>query len=53
VSILKANLHVLHQVARTLLEKEVIDGAEIKRIVEGLAATSAEGLPTPQTGTPA
>jgi cell division protease FtsH len=53
VSILKANLHVLHQVARTLLEKEVIDGVEIKRIVEEMASTSAEGLPTPQAGTPA
>jgi cell division protease FtsH len=53
VSILKANLHVLHQVAKTLLEKEVIDGVEIKRIVEEMASPSAEGLPTPQAGTPA
>ena len=52
--ILKSNLHVLHQVAKTLLEKEVVDGAEIKRIVEELdASASAEGTPASQAGTPA
>jgi cell division protease FtsH len=52
-SILKANLHVLHQVAKTLLEKEVIDGAEIKRIVEEMAVAPPEELSAPQAGSPA
>jgi cell division protease FtsH len=52
-SILKANLHVLHQVAKTLLEKEVIDGAEIKRIVEEMAVAPSEELSAPQAGSPA
>ncbi|MBI5342724.1 MAG: cell division protein FtsH, partial [Deltaproteobacteria bacterium] len=51
--ILKQNLHVLHQVSKTLLEKEIIDGAEIKRIIEGLVSASAEGNPAPQPGSPA
>jgi len=52
-SILKGNLHVLHQVSRTLLEKEIIDGAEIKRIIEGLVSAPAEGTPASQPGSPA
>jgi cell division protease FtsH len=52
-SILKLNVHVLHQVAKTLLEKEVIDGAEIKRIVDDLVSGSAEGTPASQAGSPA
>jgi cell division protease FtsH len=51
--ILKKNLHVLHQVARTLLEKEVIDGSEIKRIIEGMAPVPETAAPTTQAGTPA
>jgi cell division protease FtsH len=52
-TILKSNLFVLHRVAKTLLEKEVIDGAEIKRIIEEMAAAPAEGLSTPPAGSPA
>jgi cell division protease FtsH len=52
-TILKSNLFVLHRVAKTLLEKEVIDGAEIKRIIEDTTAAPAEGLPTPPAGSPA
>jgi cell division protease FtsH len=52
-TILKVNLHVLHQVSKTLLEKEIIDGAEIKRIIEGLVSTSAEGPPASPSGSPA
>jgi cell division protease FtsH len=33
-SLLATHLEVLHRVARTLLEKEVVDGAEIKRIIQ-------------------
>jgi cell division protease FtsH len=51
--ILKKNLHVLHQVARTLLEKEVIDGTEIKRIIEEMAPVPETAAPTTQAGTPA
>ena len=52
-SILMSNMNVLHQVAKTLLEKEVIDGADIKRIIEGLVSVPAEGTPEPQAGSPA
>jgi cell division protease FtsH len=37
-SLLATHLEILHRVARTLLEKEVVDGAEIKRIIQ-------EGIP--------
>jgi cell division protease FtsH len=52
-SILDQNLHVLHRVAKTLLEKEVIDGAEIKRIVEEMVPVPEKGASTTQAGTPA
>jgi len=52
-SILKGNLHVLHRVAKTLLEKEVIDGAEIKRIIEELVPPTPEGTEPTQAGSPA
>jgi cell division protease FtsH len=51
-SILKTNLHVLHRVAKTLLEKEVIDGAEIKRIIEEMVPVAGEGAAS-QAGSPA
>ena len=34
-TLLETNLDVLHRVAKTLLEKEVVDGAEILRIIHG------------------
>jgi len=37
-SIVESNLDSLHKIARTLLEKEVLDGSEIDRIVEEGAA---------------
>ena len=37
-SIVETNLDTLHRIARTLLEKEVLDGSEIDRIVEEGAA---------------
>ena len=33
-TLLETNLNVLHRVAKTLLEKEVVDGAEIQRIIQ-------------------
>ena len=38
--IVEDNLDILHKIAQTLLEKEVIDGAEIDRIVQEGAAAS-------------
>ena len=38
--IVEDNLDILHKIAQTLLEKEVIDGAEIDKIVQEGAATS-------------
>ena len=36
-TLLQTNLDILHRVAKTLLEKEVVDGAEILRIIrEGI-----------------
>jgi cell division protease FtsH len=52
-TILKTNIHVLHRVAKTLLEKEVIDGAEIKRIVEEMVAGPDQGPQATQAGSPA
>jgi cell division protease FtsH len=34
-TLLQTNLDILHRVAKTLLEKEVVDGAEILRIIQG------------------
>ncbi len=44
--ILTANLELLHRVAKELLEKEVLDGAEIDVIVKQHAAESGPDLPT-------
>ena len=44
--ILTANLGLLHRVAKELLEKEVLDGAEIDVIVKAHAAESGSDLPT-------
>lgn len=44
--IIKENTEVLHEIAQSLLEKEVIDGSEIDRII---AAESTSG-PTAETG---
>ena len=43
--ILTANLGLLHRVAKELLEKEVLDGAEIDVIVKAHAAESGSDLP--------
>ena len=43
--ILTANLGLLHRVAKELLEKEVLDGAEIDVIVKAHAAESGPDLP--------
>ncbi|HZW35585.1 MAG TPA: ATP-dependent zinc metalloprotease FtsH [Candidatus Deferrimicrobiaceae bacterium] len=51
-AILKDNINVLHRVAKTLLEKEVIDGAEIKRIVVEMVPAAGE-VPPSQAGSPA
>ncbi len=39
-SIVEGNLDILHKIAQTLLEKEVIDGSEIDKIVQDGAASS-------------
>ena len=39
-SIVESNLDILHKIAQTLLEKEVIDGSEIDKIVQDGAASS-------------
>ena len=44
--ILTSNLELLHRVAKELLEKEVLDGAEIDDIVKAHAAESGPDLPT-------
>jgi len=51
--ILRTNIHVLHRVAKTLLEKEVVDGAEIKRIIEELAVPPGQKPPEAEAGSPA
>ena len=51
--ILRTNIHVLHRVAKTLLEKEVVDGAEIKRIIEELAVPPGQEPPEAEAGSPA
>ncbi len=52
-TLLKANISVLHRIAKTLLEKEVVDGAEIKRIIEELVVPSVPGAPEAGAGSPA
>jgi cell division protease FtsH len=51
-AILRENINVLHRVAKTLLEKEVIDGTEIKRIVMEMVPSAGEAPPS-QAGSPA
>ncbi|GAB4371731.1 MAG: ATP-dependent zinc metalloprotease FtsH [Deltaproteobacteria bacterium] len=52
--ILKTNIHVLHRVAKTLLEKEVVDGAEIQRIIEELVGPPpGQEPPEAEAGSPA
>jgi len=51
--ILGTNIHVLHRVAKTLLEKEVVDGAEIKRIIEELVVPPGQEPPEAEAGSPA
>jgi cell division protease FtsH len=53
MNLLKTNIHVLHSVAKALLEKEVVDGPEIKRIIEGSVVPPAPGAPEASAGTPA
>jgi len=51
---LKANIHVLHKVAQTLLEKEVVDGFAIKKIIEELVTPpGGEEPPAAEAGSPA
>jgi len=49
--LLGMNIHILHKVAKTLLEKEVIDGAEIKRIIEEMVPQAPAEISAAQTGT--
>jgi cell division protease FtsH len=51
--LLKTNIHVLHKVANTLLEKEVVDGVEIKRIIEEMVAPPGGEPPPAEAGSPA
>jgi cell division protease FtsH len=52
-TLLRNHLSVLHLVAKTLLEKEVVDGAEIQRIIEeGIGPGGTGGTPAP-AGAPA
>ncbi len=53
MTLLKTNIHVLHSVAKALLEKEVVDGVEIKRIIEGSVVPPAPGAPEAGAGSPA
>jgi cell division protease FtsH len=52
-TLLKTNIHVLHKVAKTLLEKEVVDGPEIKKIIEELIVPPGEVPPAAEAGSPA
>jgi cell division protease FtsH len=53
-ALLKTHITVLHQVAKTLLEKEVVDGAEIKRIVEeSVTSLGTMTGPSPEAESPA
>ncbi|MBP2679166.1 MAG: Cell division protease FtsH, partial [Deltaproteobacteria bacterium] len=52
-TLLETNLDVLHRVAKTLLEKEVVDGAEILRIIhDGNSRPGPADAPAP-AGAPA
>jgi cell division protease FtsH len=48
--ILGTNIAVLHKVAKTLLEKEVVDGAIIKRIIEEMNPSAAAADPAADAG---
>ena len=52
-TLLKTNIHVLHKVAKTLLEKEVVDGPEIKKIIEELVVPPGQEPPPAEAGSPA
>ncbi|HSL99789.1 MAG TPA: cell division protein FtsH, partial [Candidatus Limnocylindria bacterium] len=52
-TILKSNIHVLHKVAQTLLEKEVVDGFAIKKIIEELVTPPGGEPPAAEAGSPA
>ncbi|MEE8448689.1 MAG: ATP-dependent zinc metalloprotease FtsH [Thermodesulfobacteriota bacterium] len=43
-AILEANIHVLHCVAKALLEKEVLDAQELNKIVQTAGLKQVEGL---------
>ncbi len=45
--LLKANLHLLHKVAEKLLEKEVLDGAEIDAIVRAFGGNGGDPFTPP------
>ena len=51
--LLETNIHVLHRVAKTLLEKEVVDGSEIKKIIEELVVPPGQEPPPAEAGSPA
>lgn len=51
--LLGSHLDVLHRVAKTLLEKEVVDGAEIQRIIEGGISPQGPGDAPATAGAPA
>ena len=46
-TIIQENISVLHALAETLLEKEVLDGEEIDQIVKGTPTASSEEPPAP------
>ncbi len=52
-TLLKTNIHVLHRVAKALLEKEVVDGSEIKRIIEEFVVPPVPGPPAAGAESPA
>jgi cell division protease FtsH len=52
-TLLSTNIHVLHRVAKTLLEKEVVDGPEIKQIIQELVAPPEAEPPEAEAGSPA
>ena len=51
--LLGTHIDVLHSVAKTLLEKEVVDGAEIQRIIEGGIPPQGPGDAPVTAGAPA
>jgi cell division protease FtsH len=42
--IIQNNLNILHKIAQRLLEKEVLDGSEIEKIVQEGAASGEAAL---------